>query len=109
MTHLKVSIFINAPAEVVDDLVRDPRKWPMFMVGVEPPEKITGDGGPGTVVEGSVALMLGMHAHETVTVTEERHEPDGTHWRWEASGAMPYWDDVSPRATGGRHPHHQRV
>ena len=32
------------------------------MVGVEPPEKITGNGGPGTLVEGSLALMLGRAA-----------------------------------------------
>jgi ligand-binding SRPBCC domain-containing protein len=91
MTHLKDSIFVNAPVEKVDDLVRDPRMWPVFMVGLEPPEKITGDGGPGTVVEGSMPLLLGIHVHETTTVTEERHEPDGTHWRWDASGPLPYW------------------
>ena len=90
MTHLKDSIFINAPVDMVDDLVRDPRMWPTFFVGVEPPERVTGDGGPGTVVEGSMALVLGIHVHETTKVTEERHESDGTHWRWDVSGSVPY-------------------
>jgi hypothetical protein len=101
MTHLKESIFINSPVEKVDDLVRDPRKWPMFMVGMEPPDKVTGDGGPGTVAEGSLSLVLGIHGHEVTTVTEERHEPDGTYWRWDTSGTLPFWMTCHHEPQGG--------
>ena len=88
MTRLKESIFINAPVDKVDDLVRDPHRWTAFFVGAGEPEKVTGDGGPGTVVEGSGTLFWGIHVHDTTKVIEERHEADGTHWCWEVTGPV---------------------
>jgi hypothetical protein len=92
MAHLKDSIHINTPVEKVDRVVGDPRKWATFIVGMGEPEKISGDGGVGTVAEHSMALMWGIRRPATTEVTEEWHAPDGsTYWRWEQEGTAPAW------------------
>jgi hypothetical protein len=92
MAHLKDSILIKVPVERMDAVVRDPHKWATWITGMGAPEKISGDGGVGTVVEHSMALMWGIRRPATTKVTEERHDPDGsTFWRWEQSGTAPAW------------------
>lgn len=92
MAHLKDSILINAPVQKVDAVVGDPHKWATFMTGMSEPEKISGDGGVGTVAEHSMALMWGIRRPATTKVTEEWHPPDGsTYWRWEQEGTAPAW------------------
>ena len=87
MAHLKDNILINAPVEKVDAVVGDPNNWATFMTGMSGPEKISGDGGVGTVVEHRMALMWGIRRPATTKVTEERHDPDGgTFWRWDKPG-----------------------
>ncbi len=50
-------------------------------VGMREPDRIEGDGGPGTKVEFDLH-MLGIRMHETDETIEERHNPDGsTDWR----------------------------
>jgi hypothetical protein len=92
VAHLKDSILINAPVEKVDAVVGDPHKWATFMTGMSEPEKISGDGGVGTVVEHRMALMWGIRRPATTKVTESRHDPDGgTFWRWEQTGTASAW------------------
>ncbi len=87
MAHLKESLFINAPVAQIDAIVRDPRQWPNFWVGMSEPGRIDGDGGPGTKVEFDLH-MLGVRMHETDETLEERHNPDGsTDWRWKFEGS----------------------
>ncbi len=104
MAHFKDTIHIDAPVAKVDAVVRDPHQWPDFWVGMEDPEKISGDGGPGTSVEYGL-VMFGVHVHETGRVIEERHDPDGsTHWRWEFEGGTSGWlaCDHTPEDGGTR-------
>ena len=58
----------------MDSIVRDPRQWPSFWVGVSDPERIEGDGGPGTEVE-FTTLMLGVHmlVESSVPARQEVH------------------------------------
>ena len=91
MAHLKESLFIKAPVEKIDGIVRDARQLPNFWVGAGEPSKIDGDGGPGTVVEYTL-LMMGVHLHQIQRTAEERHDPNGsTHWRWEFEGTSSGW------------------
>lgn len=91
MAHLSKSMFIGAPVEKIDGIVRDPRKWPGFWVGMADPESVKGEGGPGTVVSFEL-VTFGLKTHETQRVVAERHDPDGsTHWRWEFEGATRGW------------------
>ena len=87
MAHLTETLFIDAPIDRVDGIVRDPYQWPNFWVGMAEPERVDGDGGPGTKAEFNI-YMMGVRMHETEETIEERHNPDGsTDWRWEFDGA----------------------
>jgi uncharacterized membrane protein len=91
MAHLKEILFIDAPVDRVDSIVRDPRQMPNFWVGMSDPERIVGDGGPGTEVA-FTQLMMGVHVHTTTKTIEERHDAQGgTHWRWEFEGTTSGW------------------
>jgi hypothetical protein len=91
MAHLKESLFINVPVEHLDRIVRNPRQWSNFWVGMSEPESIEGDGGPGTIVAFDLTMM-GMHLKETERTVEERHNPEGsTDWRWDFEGTSRGW------------------
>jgi uncharacterized protein YndB with AHSA1/START domain len=91
MAHLTESLFIDAPVEHVDRIVRDPTQWPKFWVGMAEPERIDGDGGPGTKVEFNL-YMMGVRMRETEETLEEKHNPDGsTDWRWHFDGTTSGW------------------
>ncbi len=99
----KDTIRINAPVEDVDRLALPPDAWSRYFVGMSAPEKVEGDGGPGTIVEFSMSPPGARPFHATCRVVEWDHRPDGAvHWRGEYSGGNSGWEiwDLSP-ADGG--------
>lgn len=87
MTHLKKSILIHAPVEEVFALATDPTRWDTWFSGLGEPERITGAGEVGTVVEHSY-LMAGIRFPLTSRVLEKQISPEGGHWRGKAMGPM---------------------
>jgi hypothetical protein len=88
MAHLVQTFFVNVPTPVFDETVKDPRNWPSFWVGMSEPERVFGDGGPGTKAE-FTQLMMGMKFRIVDRTVEERHNDDGSSdWRWEFEGTM---------------------
>lgn len=59
MAHLKKSILIHGPVEQVYALGRDPKRWATWYIGLSEPEKMTGEGEVGTVVEHSLLCEKG--------------------------------------------------
>jgi hypothetical protein len=87
MAHLTKTMFINVPVSDLDAVVKDPWQWPKFWVGMSEPERVFGDGGPGTKAEFTM-LLMGVRTHMVDRTIEERHNDDGsTDWRWEFEGA----------------------
>ncbi|MDA8171795.1 MAG: SRPBCC family protein [Nitrospiraceae bacterium] len=87
MAHLKKSILINAPLDKVYTLARDPKRWASWWVGLSEPEKITGDGGAGTVVEQSY-LLMGLRFPVPTRVLEDRIGPEGAFWKCKMEGPL---------------------
>jgi len=80
MAHLKKNILIFAPVEKVYALARDPMLWAAWYVGLGKPEKVTGKGEVGTIVEHS--YMLGdIRFPVTSRVMEDSSGPDGCRWQ----------------------------
>ena len=88
MAHLLYDFHVRVPVDAFDALVKDPRTWPMFWVGMDPSPRVFGDGGTGTKAEFYQHIM-GMRFRMVDRTIEERHNPDGsTDWRWQFEGAM---------------------
>jgi hypothetical protein len=88
MAHLMYDFHVGVPVDRMDALVKDPRNWPTFWVGMEGSPRVFGDGGPGTKAE-FFQHMIGMRLRMVDRTVEERHNPDGsTDWRWQFEGAM---------------------
>jgi len=87
MAHLKKSILIHAPVEKVYALARDPRRWATWFVGLSEPEKLSGEGEVGTVVEQSF-LMAGMRFPVTTEVLEDYVSPEGARWKGKIGGPL---------------------
>jgi hypothetical protein len=88
MAHLLHDFHINAPVGDVDAIVKDPHTWPTFWVGMSDPERVFGDGSPGTKAE-FTQLMMGMKLRIVDRTVEERHNPDGsTDWCWRFEGTI---------------------
>jgi hypothetical protein len=88
MAHLLHELHIDVPVDRLDPIVKDPRNWPTFWVGMGEPERVFGDGSPGTKAE-FTQLMMGMRLHMVDRTVEERHNSDGsTDWRWQFEGTM---------------------
>jgi uncharacterized membrane protein len=87
MAHLKKSILIRAPVERVYALARDPNRWATWYVGLSEPEKLTGEGEVGTVVESSY-LLAGMRFPVTSRVLEDRVSPEGAQWKGKIEGPL---------------------
>jgi coenzyme Q-binding protein COQ10 len=86
MAHLSHSLPINVPVREVDAIVKDPQQWSRFWVGMSEPERVFGDGSPGTKAEFTM-LLMGVRTHMIERTIEERHNDDGsTDWRWEFEG-----------------------
>lgn len=91
MAHLTKTLFINVPVGKLDAVVKDPKQWSRFWVGMGEPDRVFGDGSPGTKVEFTM-LVMGVRTHMIDRTIEERHNDDGsTDWRWELEGATPGW------------------
>ncbi len=91
MAHLTHTLFINTSVDDLNAIVKDPYQWPKFMTGMSEPQRVFGDGGPGTKMEYSIT-MLGVAMHMVQRTAEERHNQDGsTDWRWEIEGYTPGW------------------
>ncbi len=80
MAHLKKNILIYAPVEKVYAFARDPIRWATWWVGLGEPEKVTGGGEVGTIVEHSY-LLAGIRFPVTSRVLEDSAGPDGCRWR----------------------------
>lgn len=87
MPHVKKSIIIHASPDKVHALSRDPNGWPTWWVGMGEIEKLTGDGGAGTVVEYSY-LALGIRFPCTTRVLEESFGPEGSRWTGVVEGPL---------------------
>ena len=86
MAHLTHELLIRAPVDTVDAIVKDPRRWPEFWVGMSEPERVFGDGSPGTKAEFHQSIM-GMHVRMVDRTVDERHHPDGSSdWGWAFEG-----------------------
>jgi hypothetical protein len=91
MAHLKHTLFINAPVDTINAIVKDPHRWPEFWVGMSEPIRVFGDGGPGTKAEFSQEMM-GWRLRVIDRTVEERHNADGsTDWRWQFEGSTFGW------------------
>jgi len=91
MAHLSHSLLIDAPVAEVDAIVKDPQQWSRFWVGMSEPERVFGDGSPGTKSEFTM-LLLGVRTRMIERTIEERHNDDGsTDWRWEFEGTTSGW------------------
>ena len=91
MAHLTKTLFINVPVGELDAVVKDPRQWSRFWVGMSEPERVFGDGSPGTKAEFTM-LLMGVRTHMIDRTIEERHNDDGsTDWRWEFEGTTSGW------------------
>jgi hypothetical protein len=51
------TVFIDVPMEDVHIYGKDPRKWSEWFVNFHGPDKITGDGGIGTIIEARYSLI----------------------------------------------------
>jgi hypothetical protein len=88
MAHFVYNFHVGMPVGAFDELVKDPRIWPTFWVGMDGSPRIFGDGSPGTKAE-FFQHMMGMRLRMVDRTLEERHNPDGsTDWRWQFEGAL---------------------
>jgi len=87
VAHIRKSIVINAPLEKVHGMAADPKRWATWYVGLGEPEKMTGQGEVGTVVEMNY-LMAGVRLPIANRVEENSVGPEGARWRATVTGAM---------------------
>jgi hypothetical protein len=88
MAHLTYSFHTGLPVDAFDELVKDPRIWPSFWVGMDGSPRVYGDGSPGTKAE-FFQHMMGVRTRMVDRTIEERHNPDGsTDWRWRFEGLV---------------------
>ena len=88
MAQLRQTLEIAVPVSRLDEIVRDPHQWARFWVGMGEPDRVFGDGAPGTKVEMTV-LFMGVRMRMIERTIEERHNEDGsTDWRWQMEGAL---------------------
>jgi len=88
MAHLLNDFHVSLPVDAFDAIVKDPRTWPTFWVGMDESPRVFGDGSPGTKAE-FFQHMMGMKLRMVDRTVEERHNPNGsTDWRWEFEGAI---------------------
>jgi carbon monoxide dehydrogenase subunit G len=91
MGHLKDSIRINAPIDKVLEFTHDPHNWATYMVGMDGPNKIVGEGQVGTEYQLTV-LMAGLHMRETARLAEDSRDAEGgAHARFDFEGTSSGW------------------
>jgi uncharacterized membrane protein len=102
MGHLKDSIHIDAPVDTVLEFAHDPHNWATYMVGMDGPDKILGDGEVGTEYQLTV-LMAGLHMRETAYLVEDSRDIEGAaHARFDFQGSSSGWMswDLKPEDGG---------
>lgn len=100
--HARESIYIDAPVDRVDGPALAPDAWWRYFVGMSEPERIDGDGGPGTTVDFTMTPPGARPFRATCRVVEWDHGPDGTvRWRGEFSGGNSGWETWELRPEGG--------
>jgi coenzyme Q-binding protein COQ10 len=88
MAHLLHDFHVDLPVDAFDAIVKDPRIWPTFWVGMDGSPRVFGDGAPGTKAEFFQHIM-GLRLRMVDRTVEERHNADGsTDWRWQFEGAI---------------------
>ncbi len=88
MAHLMHDFHVDVPVAAFDALVKDPRTWPAFWVGMDGSPRVFGDGSPGTKAE-FFQHTMGIKLRMVDRTMEERHNPDrSTDWRWQFEGAI---------------------
>jgi hypothetical protein len=88
MAHLTYSFHVGVPVDGFDELVKDPRSWPRFWVGMDASPRVFGDGSPGTKAE-FFQHMMGVRMRMVDRTIKERHNTDGsTDWRWQFEGPV---------------------
>lgn len=87
MAHLKKTIFINASVPQVYAVARDPKRWSTWFNGLTEPEKITGTGEAGTVVQQKY-LLAGKEFPLTMRVLEDHLESNEAEWKGKFEGPI---------------------
>jgi coenzyme Q-binding protein COQ10 len=88
MAHFVYDFHVGMSVGDFDGLVKDPRTWPEFWVGMDGSPRVFGDGSPGTKAE-FYQHMMGMRMRMVDRTLEERHNPDGSSdWRWQFEGPL---------------------
>ena len=101
--HAKGTIHIDASVADVDRAALPPDAWCRYFVGMSEPEGISGDGGPGTIVDFTMTPPGARPFHATCRVVDYERRPDGSvHWRGEYSGGNSGWEtwDLIPTDRG---------
>lgn len=83
MGEARSRIFIEAPLKEVNAYARDPRKWQEWFINFHGPDKMTGEGGAGTIIEARYSIM-GKKFSNTIEIMEDRSD----FWRGKISGVM---------------------
>lgn len=73
MAHLTSGFHVGVPVDSFDELVKDPRSWPRFWVGMDASPRVFGDGSPGTKAE-FFQHMMGVRMRMLDRTIEERHD-----------------------------------
>ncbi len=87
MVHMEKSIVIDAPLARVATLGTDPHRWHTWFAGLTEPEKVTGNGDTGTVVEHHY-LMMGIRVPVTSRVIERTMTPEECQWQGAIEGPL---------------------
>ena len=101
MAHIKKTIFINAGLEKVYSVARDPKQWSTWFAGLTEPDKVTGNGEVGTIVEAKY-LMGGTQFPVTTRVVEDKLSQDEANWKGKIEGPLSGEQTWTYRAREGK-------
>ena len=87
MSHIYKSILINAPIDKVFNFARDPERWNLFFVGLNPPDEIKGKGEVGTTAKHHFTMM-GIAFPITSKVLEEKLVGTKGIWKGTVEGPL---------------------
>ena len=87
MATMEHSIVIQAPLAKVIALAHDPYRWHTWFAGLSEPEKVSGNGDVGTVVEHHY-LMMGMRFPVTSRVLMRTETPEELEWQAAIEGPL---------------------
>jgi uncharacterized membrane protein len=87
MAQIRKSIVVEAPVEKVHAIAQDPERWTSWLNGLGETERMSGDGGTGTMVEHSY-VMAGARIPVTTEVLENSSGAEGALYRARAHGPL---------------------